>query len=58
MFGHEALIRGPVETDLHSPIALLNEAHLVGLLPETEFLCREIALTEYALAKNPIKIIY
>ena len=56
VFGHEALTRGPVETDLHSPIALLNEAHIVGLLPETELLCREIALTEYALAKNPKKL--
>jgi EAL domain-containing protein (putative c-di-GMP-specific phosphodiesterase class I) len=35
VFGHEALTRGP-ETDLHSPIALLNAAHSV-LLPETEF---------------------
>ncbi|PPD18135.1 MAG: diguanylate cyclase, partial [Methylotenera sp.] len=56
VFGHEALIRGPVETDLHSPIALLEAAHLVGLTPQTEFLCREIVLTEYAAAKNPKKL--
>ena len=56
VFGHEALIRGPVETHLHSPLALLEAAHLVGLTPELEYLCREVVLVEYAKSKNHKKL--
>jgi EAL domain-containing protein (putative c-di-GMP-specific phosphodiesterase class I)/GGDEF domain-containing protein len=56
VFGHEALIRGPVGTKLHSPISLLSSSHLVGLLPEVESLCREIVLCRYAECKNQNKL--
>lgn len=56
VFGHEALIRGPVGTKLHSPISLLSSSHLVGLLPEVESLCREIVLSRYSQSKNPNKL--
>lgn len=52
VYGHEALIRGPVATKLHAPINLFEASHLVGLTPEMEHLSREIALSEYAKAKN------
>ena len=56
VFAHEALIRGPVGTKLHSPISLLSSAQLAGLLPEVESLCREIVLSRYAECKNQIKL--
>jgi EAL domain-containing protein (putative c-di-GMP-specific phosphodiesterase class I)/GGDEF domain-containing protein len=56
VFGHEALIRGPVGTKLHSPISLLGSSHLAGLLPEVESLCREIVLSRYADCKNQNKL--
>lgn len=56
VFGHEALIRGPVGTKLHSPISLLSSSHLAGLLPEVESLCREIVLSRYADCKNQNKL--
>ena len=56
VFGHEALIRGPIETRLHSPLALFEAAHLVGMTPDMEFLSREIALSGYANAKNKNKL--
>ena len=56
VFAHEALVRGPVGTKLHSPISLLSSAHLAGLLPEVESLCREIVLSRYAECKSQIKL--
>lgn len=56
VFGHEALIRGPVGTKLHSPISLLSSSYLTGLLPEVESLCREIVLCRYAECKNQNKL--
>lgn len=52
VYGHEALIRGPVETKLHSPIDLFEASHLVGLTPEMEYLSRDIALHQYAKSSN------
>jgi len=56
VFGHEALIRGPVGTKLHSPISLLSSSYLTGLLPEVESLCREIVLCRYAECKYQNKL--
>jgi len=56
VFGHEALIRGPIETRLHSPLALFEAANLVGMTPDMEFLSREIALIGYANAKSKNKL--
>ena len=56
IYGHEALIRGPVETRLHSPIDLFEASHLVGLTPQIEHLSRAIAFHQYAAAKNSNKL--
>ncbi|MFQ6404239.1 GGDEF domain-containing protein [Methylophilus sp. 'Pure River'] len=48
VFSHEALIRGPVESRLHSPIALFNAASLCGLNIEMEYAAREVIFTEYS----------
>ena len=56
VYGHEALIRGPIGTKLHAPIDLFEASHLVGLTPEMEYLSRDIALSEYAKSKNLNKL--
>ncbi len=56
VYGHEALIRGPVETRLHAPLDLFEASHLAGLTPEMEHLSREIAFTQYAKSKNTNKL--
>jgi EAL domain-containing protein (putative c-di-GMP-specific phosphodiesterase class I)/GGDEF domain-containing protein len=48
VFAHEALIRGPVESKLHSPIALFNAASLCGLNIEMEYAAREVIFNEYS----------
>lgn len=48
VFAHEALIRGPVESKLHSPIALFNAAALCGLNIEMEYAAREVIFNEYS----------
>jgi len=48
VFAHEALIRGPVESRLHSPIALFNAASLCGLNLEMEYAAREVVFNEYS----------
>ena len=56
VYGHEALIRGPVETALHSPLALFEACHLVDLTPEMEHLSREIVLQQYAKSNDKNKL--
>lgn len=48
VFAHEALIRGPVESRLHAPIALFNAASLCGLNLEMEYAAREVIFNEYS----------
>lgn len=48
IYAHEALIRGPVESKLHSPIALFNAAHMAGLKFDMEYAARDVILQEYA----------
>ena len=56
VYGHEALIRGPVETELHAPLTLFEACHLVGLTPEMEFLSREIVLQHYVNSNDKNKL--
>ena len=56
VYGHEALIRGPVGTALHSPLALFEACQLPGLAPEMEFLSREIVLQHYANSNDKNKL--
>jgi diguanylate cyclase (GGDEF)-like protein len=48
IYAHEALIRGPVESKLHSPIALFNAAHMEGLNFDMEYAARDVILQAYA----------
>ena len=44
VLGYEALVRGPWDTDLHSPGALFQMADEAGRLFELDCLCRRVAL--------------
>ena len=44
VFGHEALVRGPRRTALHTPAQLFRQAEAGGLLYELDCLCRRLAL--------------
>lgn len=47
IFGYEALIRGPVGTALHSPLALFDTATRSGHLVELDLLCRRLAIQRF-----------
>lgn len=51
VMGYEALTRGPEFHPLHSPFKLFNTAESVGLLSETELLCRKLAIKRFAQLK-------
>jgi EAL domain-containing protein (putative c-di-GMP-specific phosphodiesterase class I)/GGDEF domain-containing protein len=51
--GHEGLIRGPVDSPLHTPRVLLGLAQECGLTTEFERLCRETILREFARLDLP-----
>jgi EAL domain-containing protein (putative c-di-GMP-specific phosphodiesterase class I)/GGDEF domain-containing protein len=53
IYGHEALIRGPHESTLHSADALLQAAQDEGLLHELEFFCLFTALKQWGQLKQP-----
>ncbi len=48
--GYEGLIRGPSDSMLHAPMALLRAAELSGMRPEIELLCIEVLVTEFRRA--------
>ncbi|MCS4510601.1 EAL domain-containing protein [Xylophilus ampelinus] len=52
IFGHEALVRGPVNTPLHTPDALLALARGAGVLAMFELLCLETALADWHRAQG------
>jgi EAL domain-containing protein (putative c-di-GMP-specific phosphodiesterase class I)/GGDEF domain-containing protein len=56
ILGHEALIRGPQDSPLHSPIALFDVAHRSGRLMELELLSRLCSLRSYAAASGERKL--
>lgn len=47
IFAYEALIRGPLNTPFHSPLALFDEAAKQGRLVELELLCRELSIVQF-----------
>jgi diguanylate cyclase (GGDEF)-like protein len=51
IFAYEALIRGPTNTTLHSPVVLFNEAAKQGRLVELELLCRELSIQQFQRLK-------
>ncbi len=53
---YEGLIRGPIDTAMHSPIALFDAARKAGMNTEFERLCREVVLREFAALRLPGKL--
>ena len=47
IYGYEALIRGPSNSPLHSPITLFDAASRHGRLAELDLLCREVAIQRF-----------
>ncbi|MBY0578168.1 MAG: GGDEF domain-containing protein [Burkholderiales bacterium] len=47
IMGYEGLIRGPSDSPLHAPIALLQTAEMHGRLFEIERLCRKVTLESF-----------
>lgn len=47
IIGYEALIRGPSDSALHSPLKLFDAAARYGLMPELELLCRRAAIRQF-----------
>lgn len=56
IYGHEGLIRGPAETELHAPLALFNAARQNSLAYEIEHLSRQIVLESFAAYRNTNKL--
>ncbi|MGN8278643.1 bifunctional diguanylate cyclase/phosphodiesterase [Pseudomonas sp. SMN5] len=54
--GYEALTRGPSNSPLHSPIALLSVARQAGRLSELELACRRSACHRFNEQKLPGKL--
>ena len=50
IWGYEALIRGPSDSALHSPILLFKTALAFDLLEPLEMLCRELSISAFAEA--------
>jgi diguanylate cyclase (GGDEF)-like protein len=47
IYGYEALIRGPSDSALHSPVTLFEAAASSGRLVELELLCREVIIKKF-----------
>lgn len=54
--GYEGLIRGPINSALHSPIALFSMARNCGLVTELEYLSRQTVLTSFSKQNLPGKV--
>ncbi|MDD5227231.1 MAG: GGDEF domain-containing protein [Methylococcales bacterium] len=48
IIGYEALIRGPSNSPLHSPLNLFDIADRYGLSSQLEFVCRELSIQHFA----------
>ncbi|GAB2800348.1 bifunctional diguanylate cyclase/phosphodiesterase [Halomonas shantousis] len=47
IFGYEALIRGPSNSPLHSPLTLFDTAARTGQLVELDLLCRRLSIQRF-----------
>ncbi len=56
IIGHEALIRGPATSPLHSPAKLFKTAQHCGRLMELELLCRELSVRRFKALNLPGKL--
>lgn len=53
VFGYEALIRGPSDSTLHSPLNLFDSASECGCLSELDHLCRRLAIERFVALDLP-----
>ena len=53
IYGYEGLIRGPVNTVLHSPTRLFEAATRAGRLAELDLLCRQLVIKRFAQLRLP-----
>jgi diguanylate cyclase (GGDEF)-like protein len=53
VIGYEALVRGPSDSPLHSPIKLLRLAHQAGLAYEIEKMCADVQVAAFVALKLP-----
>lgn len=53
VFGYEALIRGPSDSPLHSPLTLFDTAMACGVLSELDHLCRQLAIERFGQLDLP-----
>lgn len=53
IFGYEALIRGPSDSPLHSPLTLFDTAMACGALSELDHLCRRLAIERFGQLDLP-----
>ena len=53
VLGYEALIRGPSNSPLHSPLLLFKAALMCGMLEQLEMLCRQISIEAFARCGRP-----
>lgn len=56
IYGYEALIRGPSDGPLHSPINLFDAASRHGKLAELDLLCREVAIKQFGELRLDAKL--
>jgi EAL domain-containing protein (putative c-di-GMP-specific phosphodiesterase class I)/GGDEF domain-containing protein len=52
VFGHEGLIRGPVNSSVHLPAALFREANAAGLGDKLEFTAADVILASYRRSRG------
>ena len=53
IYGYEGLVRGPVNTVLHSPTRLFEAATWAGRLAELDLLCRRVVIHRFAQLNLP-----
>jgi len=56
ILGYEALIRGPSDSSLHSPITLFETGHGHGCLSELDLLCRKVSIKQFNKLALPGKL--
>ncbi len=56
IFGYEALIRGPSDSLLHSPLNLFDAASREDRLFDLDILCRKVAITAFVQQQLPGKL--
>jgi len=56
LLGYEALIRGPANTALHSPMVLFDSAYKHGQITRLEYACRQVSCQSFSNANTQGKL--